>query len=227
MFFVVAAAALALAGPAAADETISAMAVNRFSPEVTTIDQGERVSFSNLDFSTHNVTASGRGDDGNPLFASDQIGAGESGPVRGTEYLTTGGYEFVCTLHPGMGGTLQVSSAGTPLTRPDPPPQLTLKVLSSDLQKVVRSGRLAVRVAVNEAAAVKLTARARFGRKSISLGGGSATFARGSTRALTIKLSSRARRALAGARRASVTVSGVATDAGGQTTRKSASRTLD
>jgi plastocyanin len=92
---------------------------DQFSPTNVTIDQGMKVSFQNRDIDTHNVTADAKGADGQPLFAtSGTVGPGSSAEVGGTQFLTTGNYKFVCTIHPGMEGFLHVTSAGTPVPRP-------------------------------------------------------------------------------------------------------------
>jgi plastocyanin len=218
-------AALLVAATAAyADETITARTPNEFASDVTTIDQGEKVTFRNLDIVGHDVTASGRTDDGQPLFRSELVGPQESGPVRGTEYLVTGTYPFVCTIHPGMEAKLKVTSQGKPLQRPDPP-KLTVKVKSGDLQRVVRKRKLAVGVTSTKGA-VKLSARAKAGGRSFALGKTSVQFAEAGRRTAVVKLSKSARKALAGHARAKVTVKATVRDAAGQTAKDTASRTL-
>jgi plastocyanin len=209
-----------LAAPAAsADETITARPPNSFAAAVTTIDQGEKVTLRNADVAGHDVTSTRKSDDGKPLFLSELVAPGSSGPVVGTEYLVTGTYPFVCTVHPGMDATLEVTSSGEPVPRPDPP-ELKLKVVSSDLQRVVRDGRLKVRVR-STAATVKLVAKAK--RK---LGATTVKFGKAGARTVALKLSKAGRKALRGRKRAKVTVTANATDAAGQTTRSTASRTL-
>lgn len=126
------AAALALtatfAVPAAlADSQVVANSSSAFSTPAVTIDQGQKVTFQNLDLrAKHNVTSTAKGDDGKPLFSSDTIGTGAVAPVEGTQYLTTGSYGFLCSIHPNMTGTVTVTAAGTPVPRPgsgpSPPP---------------------------------------------------------------------------------------------------------
>ena len=87
-----------------ADGTITARPPNQFGSAVTTIDQGEKVTFQNMDIVGHDVTSNQTGDDGTPLFRSALVDPGSSGPVEGTEYLTTGSYDFFCSVHPGHGG---------------------------------------------------------------------------------------------------------------------------
>ena len=118
--------------------TIAARPSNEFASPVTTIDQGEKVTFQNIDVAGHDVTAA---DVGDPLFRSDLIGPGQSGPINGTEYLKTGSYPFVCTVHPGMDATLEVTSAGEPAPGPAPG-ALKLKIVSRKLARVVKKGKL-------------------------------------------------------------------------------------
>ncbi len=106
------AVALVTLGPAAAsaqaDEEITAVPFNRFSPTSVTIDQGELLTFRNTDSASHNVTARERGSDGRPLFASPTITNGRSAEVDGVRFLTTGSYAFLCTIHPTMNGAVVV-----------------------------------------------------------------------------------------------------------------------
>lgn len=216
-------ATLAIAVPAWADETISARPPNEFASPVTTIDQGEKVTLSNADIAGHDVTSSQRGPDDKPLFASDLVAPGDSGPVLGTEYLVTGTYPFVCSVHPGMEATLEVTSAGTPVQRPKAP-EVQVKVASGDLQRVVRRGKLKLRVKSTKAK-VKLAARAQAGSSSISLGTKSVTFKSAGDRIVTLALSDSARKALRGRKRAKVTATATAT-ADGQSAKSTATRTL-
>jgi len=115
-----------LAAPAAAraDEEILAATSASFVTPVVEIDQGERLTFRSVDpNASHNVTAAQKGADGRPLFASDTIRRDETSFVEGSQYLTTGRYAFVCTIHAGtMTGTLTVNSQGAPAQRPPSEP---------------------------------------------------------------------------------------------------------
>lgn len=213
-------ACIVVAVPAVADETITARPTNQFGAATTTIDQGEKVTFRNNDIAGHDVTAKDKGDDGKPLFASDFVAPGGSGAVRGTEFLTTGDYDFFCTIHPGMEARLRVTSAGTPVERPNPP-HLRIKISSRDLQRVVKRGKIKLKVHSTKGEA-KLTAR--FRKKKI--GGLTAKFDATEQRTLTLKLSEKGRDRLRGRKSAKVTVAGTTTDAAGQTAKDSASRKL-
>ena len=98
---------------------------------------GTTAEFSNPGGSNrvpHNVYSKGTGPDGGSLFYSKTIGPGVATPVDGTEYLTAGRYPFVCTLHSGMNGVLEVTTGGKPVPRPKVTPQIRSRSLA-----VVRS----------------------------------------------------------------------------------------
>ena len=178
----------ALAPPAArADEQIVAAPPNRYVNPDVTIDQGEKVTFTNNDTVMHDVVSKQKGADGNPLFSSPLVATGRSAPVAGTEHLTTGDYAYFCSLHPQMVGTLRVSSAGTPVPRPgtgtqdpsSPPatadrtaPALGLRVRDRRLATVRRRRALRLSVTVDEAASVRIALRAgstRLGTRTVQL----------------------------------------------------------
>ncbi len=76
-------------------------------PEIT-IRQGGRVTYTNIDIALHNVTSLAAGK-GGPLFTSDTIAAGEVTPVIGVENLAPGVYDYTCTLHTFMIGSINVT----------------------------------------------------------------------------------------------------------------------
>src|SRR5206468_1331032 len=95
------------------------------------------------------------------LFETGLIGTNEEKFVEGSQYLTTGNYEFFCTLHPNMTGTLHVTSAGTPVPRPGSagdhtPADVTVAIVKAKLSKVVKKKKLAVKITLSEDADVKL-----------------------------------------------------------------------
>ena len=205
------------------------MPFNRFSPTSVTIDQGELLTFRNTDSTSHNLTARDRGSDGRPLFASQTISNGGSSEVAGARHLTTGSYGFLCTIHPDMTGTLQVSTAGTPLSRPAPDteaPELSAAVRRTTLARLRRSGRLLVAVRVDEPARVTLRASARVGGRRIALGRRAGVELEEGRRLVAVRLTRRARRSLASARRALVTVEVRAVDTAGNAATARARRTL-
>jgi len=214
---------LVAAATAWADETITARPPNSFAQAVTTIDQGEKVTFQNSDIAGHDVVSEKSGDDSKPLFRSEIVAPGSSGPVTGTEYLTTGTYPFFCSIHPGMESTLEVTSAGTPVPRPQT--GLTLKVRSADLQKVVDSGKLKLRVRTPKST-LTVGARAKKKNGSIALGSKKVEWDGGEGR-VVLKLSDSARDALAKRERAKVIATVTADHGGGHTERVTAKRTLE
>ncbi|MEK6250682.1 MAG: plastocyanin/azurin family copper-binding protein [Actinomycetota bacterium] len=126
-----------------------------FSQPTFTIDPGQVATFQDLDGVSHNVTASGNGPDGEVLFSSDTITSGQA-PVNGTQYLGTGSYPFVCTVHPGMAANLVVTGNGSPVARPG----VVLTVVSKKLDRVLASGKLKVKVSSSAVSSdVVLTAR--------------------------------------------------------------------
>jgi plastocyanin len=159
------AAALVLCAPSAlADQTISAAPVDTFVTTDVSIAQGERVSFHNGDVNIHNVTSTAKGSDGRPLFESKTADNNQTVPVEGTQYLTSGSYPFVCTIHPNMRGTLNVTSDGKPLPRPGrggdtvgedrTPPTLQMRVGALTISQLRRTRSVRVSVTLDEPATV-------------------------------------------------------------------------
>lgn len=112
-----ASAAVAAAGP-------GGYAAGFVTPVVVTAP-GEAITFANLDVAPHNFVASDAFlpkkltkkakwcsgfDKGRcPMFWSQTINAGQTTAVEGVDFLESGAqYEFICTLHPNMRGTLVV-----------------------------------------------------------------------------------------------------------------------
>jgi polyvinyl alcohol dehydrogenase (cytochrome) len=70
---------------------------------------GGPVTFVNFDIAQHDVVASDKGADGQPLFRSKLINFNETAPVEGLDKVKPGQtYGFYCSLHPGMRGQLVV-----------------------------------------------------------------------------------------------------------------------
>lgn len=78
-----------------------------FLTKSVTLAKGTDLSFTNLDATAHNVASVDIDKDGQRLFASSNTGAGVT-PVDGTRNLDAGTYQFLCTVHPSMTGTLDV-----------------------------------------------------------------------------------------------------------------------
>jgi plastocyanin len=187
------------AGVAYADATIYAGPPNQFFQGDVTIAQGEAITFTNFDTVAHDVTAAGKGADGKPLFQSAQVGAGQSAPVAGVEYLTSGSYPYICSIHPFMKGTITVSSAGAPKPRPgggsSPPPpasassdttapSVAARVLDTKRSQVRKRRSLQIAVTTNEPATLTIAARSG----STVIAQGSAKLTKAATRKLSLKL---------------------------------------
>ena len=86
--------------PAAQTVTISGFA---FSPKVMTVSAGDAVTFVNKDQEAHTVVATGG------AFASSGLDTNDKWTVRLTK---PGTYQYFCSLHPYMKGTLVVRAKG-------------------------------------------------------------------------------------------------------------------
>jgi plastocyanin len=174
-----------------------------FSAATFTIDQGELASFQNTTVTgdVHNVTAAKGGPDGRPLFFSASTPQGST-PVNGTQYLSSGSYHFVCTIHPGMEADLQVSSNGAPVARP----QISLKILSTSVRKVAKSGKLKVKVtAVTASKGIDVTAKK--GSKTLTKAA-KLDLDAGAARTVSLGLTSSGKRALKNVNKAKVSATG-------------------
>jgi plastocyanin len=174
-----------------------------FTAPTFSIDQGEVASFQNgtIGGAPHNVTASKSGPDGRPQFFSNTISSGST-PVNGTQYLTSGTYQFVCTIHPGMDAALVVSGNGTPVARP----KVSLKVVSSKLKKVANSGKLKVKVTAATASnGVVLSAKK--GSKTLTRAS-KLSLAAGASKTVSLGLTTNGRKLLKGSKKAAVKVTG-------------------
>ena len=228
-----------------ADETITAEPQNRYGTPEITIDQGEKVTFRNNDVASHDVTATGNGPDGKPLFRSEVIGQGKSAPVSGTEYLTTGHYAYICSLHANMKGTIHVNSNGTPVPRPGSSPapggpapapgtadkqapSVGLSILAQPMRAVRRGRTLRARVTLDESAHVTLRAiaRPRPRAKLITFAVGSVHMTAAGTKQVRLKLTRAGRRALARKRQLAVVVTARARDTAGNRGTAEHGRTL-
>jgi polyvinyl alcohol dehydrogenase (cytochrome) len=90
-----------VAGPGAASTS--------YATPVATATVGGALEFANLDLAKHDVQSTEKGPDGSPLFSTPLIDFGETAPVAGLDRVQAGqSYEFFCSIHPGMRGTLNV-----------------------------------------------------------------------------------------------------------------------
>jgi plastocyanin len=92
----------AAAAPAAAAGTIAVSMKNiQFVPKSVTAKVGQTVKWTNDDSVDHNVTATS-----GATFKSSNFGQGGTYVQKLTK---AGTIKYVCTIHPGMGGTLVVT----------------------------------------------------------------------------------------------------------------------
>jgi plastocyanin len=73
----------------------------QFSPKDTTVKVGQKVTWTNDDNTDHNVTAESGAD-----FKSKDFGNGATFSFTADK---AGTINYVCTIHPGMTGTLTVT----------------------------------------------------------------------------------------------------------------------
>lgn len=216
---------LAVLGPAAvawADEQITASPVNRYDNPNVTIDQGERLTFRNNDVPRHDVTSEATGDVNGYLFQSELVGNGETTFVEGSQYLTTGSYPFICSIHSQMKGTLTVSSAGTPVPRGGGGADTTAPVIEIDAPAKARARslrktrKLTLTVASTEASTLALSAR--IGTRKV--GRASGELIAGDTR-VTVRFSRKGAKRLK--RRRTLTLAATGTDTASNVGRTDAS----
>lgn len=72
-----------------------------------TLAAGTKLTFTNLDVVAHNVASKEVTEDGRRLFAAPNIPTGTT-TVEDSDKLKPGKYDFLCTVHPSMTGTLEV-----------------------------------------------------------------------------------------------------------------------
>ena len=91
---------LAAAGAFAADAPSATvtMEITGFTPPSLTVKRGTTVSFVNKDAYPHTATSAGN-------FDSKEIGAGKTWKYKAAK---AGMFDYICTLHPNMKGTLVV-----------------------------------------------------------------------------------------------------------------------
>lgn len=224
-----------LVAPAVRAENIVAGPNSTYLTTSPMMDQGETLTFYSFDVPNHDVTADQKGPDGKPLFSTPLIGFGESAAVVGSDSLTAGQYPFFCTIHASMRGTLTVTSAGTPKPGPGQgggsadttKPKVKAKVRSGDVGRVRRSGRLQVEVSVDEAAKVTLRATTKAGGRTVTIATGQVNdFTGAGKRREDLRVTRAGKSALAGRRRAPVTLTARAVDSAGNAGTARAAKTL-
>jgi plastocyanin len=109
-------AAFGVMSPHTADaQTTHAVTIQNFafSPASLTINVGDTVTWTNMDSATHTATAT----DGS--FDTGNIAQGESGSIT---FDTAGTFNYICSIHPNMTGTIVVQEAGgQPAPQPTAP----------------------------------------------------------------------------------------------------------
>ena len=73
-----------------------------------TLAQGATLTFTNLDAVAHNVASVAVGDGRAAAVRVSERRRRDRAIVEGTERLTPGTYDFLCTVHPSMTGKLEV-----------------------------------------------------------------------------------------------------------------------
>lgn len=225
----VAVALLALPPAAHADETLYAVPVDRYSSSVITIDQGEALIFRNVDLNRHDVVSKQQAG-GKPLFASPLLSTGGEALVQGVQQLKGGNYEFFCSIHTYMTGTLTVTGAGTPTPAPPQgdttPPKVSVRVLDSSVSKVRKNGKLRVEVTTDEGGNATISASMKKGKKTVVIARGTRAFSRPGKASLAMALTKQGKSALKGKSSAAVSVAAHVKDGAGNTGHGTGKRTL-
>jgi hypothetical protein len=171
------------------------------------IDEGFTAVLVNNGNNTHNVTADDKGPDGKPLFRTGNVAGGAMREIDGTQYLSAGSYDFYCSIHPStMQDTLPVSDGLG--TDPEPRPEISLKLKSKKLAKVVKSGKLKVKVqSEGPTAAQDISLKAKKGKKGITKSK-KVNLAAGASKNVKLKLSDKGAGKLADLDSAKVKVQG-------------------
>ena len=222
-------ATLALAPAARADETLYAVPVDRYSSSVVTIDQGEALIFRNLDLNRHDVVAKQQAG-GKPLFSTPLLSTGGEALVQGVQQLKGGNYEFFCSIHNYMTGTLTVTGAGAPA--PPPPasdtaaPNVSVRVLDISVSQVVKKGKLRVELTSDEAGNGSVQASIKKGSKTLVIAKGTRGFPRPGKATVALRLTKAGKSALRRRKSAAVTVVAGVKDGSGNEGRATGKRTL-
>lgn len=97
----------AIAGPL--DERVVTLGF-QFVPGETTLVEGSTLEYTNLDVAPHNLIALRNGPNGKPAFRTETISAGKTVDIQGLNKVKAGVYDYTCTLHPEMLGTIFVEA---------------------------------------------------------------------------------------------------------------------
>ena len=102
-------ASLAVPSSAYAANNVVVTAAFRYVPQNVSVAQGDTLTYVNADVAPHDVMAVDTGPDNLPIFYSDVTSTGGQSDVRFVSSLAPGSYDFYCSVHPTMTGTLTVS----------------------------------------------------------------------------------------------------------------------
>lgn len=80
-----------------------------YAPGDVQVAQGSELTFVNADAARHDVTAVDADGAGRPLFKTRVLGAGQAAAVAGVEALPPDTYQFFCSVHEYMRGTVTVA----------------------------------------------------------------------------------------------------------------------
>lgn len=212
----VAGAALLAPATAAQGATIygGPLPVSYANPDVT-IAQGESLTFWNLDLTApHDVVSLAIGSDFRPVFRSETVGFGTEVPVVGVEKLPAGNFDYICSIHSNMEGTLTVS--GSPGQGGDKdPPALKVQALDKKAGAAAKAGKLAFKVTVDEPATLRLAAAK--GKKPVAKAAKKLT---SGTTKVKAKLTKAGKKVLKRSKKVKLKYSAVATDANGNASKR-------
>ena len=214
------AAAIVAAPAARADQRVIAAPLSSgyVNPDVT-IEPGEKLTFLNPDVAPHDVTSAEPG-----LFASETVGPGSEVPVTGADSLSAGTYDYICSVHPYMTGTLTVAGGGGGgghAGHDMKAPRVSIKALDTRISDVLDTGALSLQLKLGEPATVRPVA-ALDGTKVAK---GRAKLGSGTSR-MAAKLTSKGERLLRDARKAELELTVIAADAAGNAAKRTATAKL-
>jgi plastocyanin len=216
---------VALAAPPALGDSSVNVANFSFSPGGVSIHKGEKVTWRWTGGDKNHTVTSDPGQaesfESHPGVATPLVTDGPSGETFSHTFSHTGTFSYTCRVHPSMTGTVSVVAPGAPL-KDTKAPVTTLKIRRVTPRSAARSGRIKVKVTVDEAATETVVARLgrrRIARKTVK-------FLSAGTKTIRLKLNRRGRRALRRRRRAKIRVRATAVDAAGNKKVKRASITL-
>ncbi|HEX2127780.1 MAG TPA: hypothetical protein VHF58_01030, partial [Solirubrobacterales bacterium] len=134
--------------------------------------------------------------------------------VTGAETLDPGTYEFLCSIHTFMSGSIRVRGGGGGAGG-GTPPLLRLTPIDESLAKAERAGKLRFRTTLDEKATVQVTATAKSGAK---VAAGRAKLDRGKDK-IAAKLTRKGERLVGEGKPLKLKVAGRATDADGDSSK--------